>query len=56
MEQTNILNEIMENASKVPFECQEKILDVLKGMAFTKHCLIRDLQKDGNQIPDKKSA
>lgn len=44
MEQ-NILNEIMENASKVPLECQERVLDVLKGMAFTRQCLIKALQQ-----------
>lgn len=39
MSNTTILNEIMSNAKQLPLECQERILDILKGMAFTKKCL-----------------
>lgn len=42
MNRTTILNEIMLNAKQVPLECQERILDILKGMAFTKKCLTKN--------------
>ncbi|NEZ44646.1 hypothetical protein [Paenibacillus alvei] len=40
MTKMNILDEIMHQASQVPIECQERILDVLRGMAFTKNCMM----------------
>lgn len=46
-----VLNEIMLNAKQLPLECQERILDILKGMVFTKKCL---LKKDtSNQLSIK---
>ncbi|EKQ51787.1 MULTISPECIES: hypothetical protein [unclassified Clostridium] len=41
MNDENILNEIMINVKQVPLECQERILDILKGMVFTKKCLTK---------------
>ncbi|WP_244834695.1 hypothetical protein [Clostridium sp. BJN0001] len=49
MESTDILNEIMLNAKQVPLECQEGILAILKGMEFTKQCLLNR----PSQIPDQ---
>lgn len=42
MGNTVVLNEIMLNAKQIPLKCQERILDILKGMAFTKKCLIKE--------------
>lgn len=36
-----VLNEIMLNVKQLPLECQERILDILKGMVFTKNCLLK---------------
>lgn len=47
MKKSSILEEIMSNAEQVPLECQERILDILKGMAFTKRCLSKNLQSEG---------
>ena len=41
MNDEDILNEIMINVKQVPLECQERILDILKGMVFTKKCLTK---------------
>ena len=49
MNDETILNEIMLNADQIPLECQERILDILKGMVFTKKCLTKDI----TQIKDK---
>ncbi len=40
MENTDILNEIMLNARQIPLYYQERTLDILKGMAFTKKILL----------------
>jgi len=32
----------MQQVSQVPIEYQEKILDILRGMAFTKKCLAKE--------------
>lgn len=37
-----LIDEIIQQASQVPLECQEKILDILRGMVFTKRCLIKE--------------
>lgn len=42
MNNPTILDEIMVNARQIPLECQERILDILKGMAFTKKCIVND--------------
>ncbi|WP_155590037.1 hypothetical protein [Lysinibacillus cavernae] len=42
-----LIDEIMQHASQVPFECQEKILDILRGMAFTKKCLKKEIAHIG---------
>lgn len=49
MERKKLLNEIMVNANKVPIECQERILDVLKGMVFTKKCLLEQQKVSGEE-------
>lgn len=36
MKDMKLVNEIVENASTIPIECQEHILDVIKAMAFTR--------------------
>ena len=41
-----ILNEIHGNAKDLPLECQEKILDVVKAMAFTKECVLNELKQE----------
>lgn len=42
MNNKTILNEIMLNVKQVPLEYQERILDILKGMTFTKKCLTKN--------------
>lgn len=37
---TKTLNEIIDNASELPIECQDLLLSIAKGMAFTKLCLL----------------
>ncbi|WP_181246079.1 MULTISPECIES: hypothetical protein [Clostridium] len=51
----DILNEIMLNAKEIPIECQERILDILKGMAFTKRCLLNPHSKIKEQVDAEKS-
>ncbi len=48
-----LIDEIMQQASQVPIECQEKILEILRGMAFTKKCLTKEIEhSDKNKEPD----
>lgn len=35
------LNEIIDTANELPLEYQKKVLDILRGMVFTKNCLIK---------------
>ncbi|WP_411680137.1 hypothetical protein [Clostridium thailandense] len=56
MNNETILNEIMLNAREVPLECQERILDILKGMAFAKKCLIKNLCVDNEKKTHEKSV
>ena len=35
------LNEIIENASELPLECQDWLLVIAKGMVFTKNCIAK---------------
>ena len=44
-----LIEEIMKQVSEIPVEYQERILDILRGMTFTKKCLTRDLEKS-NEI------
>ena len=46
MSKMDILDEIIYQASLVPIEYQERILDVLRGMAFTKNCMLEKPQTD----------
>ena len=44
------LNELIENTSELPLECQEYLLSLSKAMAFTASCFIKRLeQKEGIQ-------
>lgn len=38
----NLSNEIVKNAEKIPLECQEKLLDVIKAMAYTRKVVERN--------------
>lgn len=55
MKDDAMLNEIMVNVKQVPLECQERILDILKGMAFTKRCLAKNMGEDNNNESNKES-
>ena len=55
MKDDAMLNEIMLNVKQVPLECQERILDILKGMAFTKKCLTENMGEDNNNESNKES-
>ncbi|MFJ7667315.1 hypothetical protein ACIQXI_09410 [Lysinibacillus sp. NPDC097195] len=35
------LNEIMDTVNELPLEYQNKVLAILRGMVFTKNCLIK---------------
>lgn len=37
----NLAKEILKNASEIPLECQEKILDNMKAMIFTKRIMLK---------------
>jgi hypothetical protein len=50
-----LLNEIMLNAKQVPLECQERILDILKGMAFTKKCLLNKTPPIKEQVNNERA-
>ncbi len=39
MNNISIVDEIIENASELPLECQEWLLAIAKGMVFAKNCL-----------------
>ena len=41
-----LANEIAENASMIPVECQERILDMIKAMAFTRKVVERSEKTD----------
>lgn len=56
MNNTTILNEIMLNAKQVPLECQERILDILKGMAFTKKCLTKNPPPTNEKVTHERTA
>ena len=43
------LNEILDGASKLPLECQEHVLAVIRGMIFTREITKREFEKDKNQ-------
>ena len=40
---TTIVDEIIENASELPIECQECMLTIVKAMEFTRDCLTKKL-------------
>lgn len=37
----NLAEEILKNASEIPIECQEKILDNMKAMVFTRNVMLK---------------
>ena len=39
------LNELIENASELPLECQDWLLSIAKGMAFTRKCVALEQAK-----------
>ena len=41
-----ILDEIHLNAKELPLECQEKVLEIMKAMAFTKECVMNELRQE----------
>ena len=38
---TQLANEIVENARMIPVECQERILEIIKAMVFTRKVIER---------------
>lgn len=38
----NLADEIVKEAKDIPKECQEKILDIVKAMAFTRKVIMKD--------------
>lgn len=53
MENTDILDEIMLNVRQIPLEYQERTLDILKGMVFTKKVLLNSGSKIKEQENNK---
>ena len=41
-----LLDEIVECAGKIPLECQERVLDVVKAMAFTREVVEKEKEKE----------
>lgn len=44
-----LVNEIVDNASKIPLEWQERVLDIVKAMAFTREVTKKESQDVGNK-------
>lgn len=40
------LNEILDGASKLPLECQEHVLAVIRGMIFTREITKKEFEKE----------
>lgn len=40
-----LLDEIVECAGKIPLECQERVLDVVKAMAYTREVVEREKEE-----------
>ncbi|MBD5498122.1 MAG: hypothetical protein HDR11_10225 [Lachnospiraceae bacterium] len=38
----NLADEIVKEAKDIPTECQEKILDIVKAMAFTRKVIMKE--------------
>ena len=47
-----LLDEILDSASKIPLEWQERIRDVVKAMAFTRSVV----QKESGALPNRGSV
>ncbi len=41
-----LLNEIVECVGALPVECQERVLDVVKAMAFTREVVEREKEEE----------
>ena len=48
----DLANEITENASLIPLECQERILDMIKAMAFTRKVIEKNNHLDPKKMDD----
>lgn len=48
-ESMTLAQEIIDNASVLPLECQDWLLAIAKGMAFTTKCLTGDI-RDVNEL------
>lgn len=44
----NLTDEIVKEAQQIPKECQEKVLDIVKAMAFTRKITMKELEEDNN--------
>ena len=44
-----LIDDIINNASTLPLECQDLLLSIAKGMAFTKNCIAREQLKSEEQ-------
>ena len=44
-----LLDEIVEYAGKIPLECQERVLDVVKAMVFTREVVEREKEGAGEK-------
>lgn len=47
-----LLDEIVDSASKIPVECQERVLEVVKAMAFTREVM----KKESEIVKNERTA
>ena len=52
MNNEKLVNEIVDEAEKLPLECQEKILDMVKAMAFTRNVINKENTEQKNMQKD----
>jgi len=45
-----LIDELVNNASKLPLECQYWLLSVAKGMAFTRSCLEVEIGAESDEV------
>lgn len=45
----NLADKIVKEAEKIPEECQEKVLDIVKAMNFTRKVIMKDIDKKQNK-------
>jgi len=46
-----LLDEIVECAGKIPLECQERVLDVVKAMTFTREVVEKEKEEKMQKEP-----